>query len=73
MGCHQLDQWDVTLDGLADEPSDERMGLAERHALLDERLGQVDGRSRRSVRGRLHTGFVPGDGLVQPTQRHERV
>ena len=51
--CDQLGQRDVALDGVAHQAADHGVGLAERHAPLDQPLGQVDrgrGRARRRPR-----------------------
>ena len=64
VGGDQLDQRHVALQRLAHQATDQPVGLAEGHALLDEHLGQVDGRGGRTVRRRLHALLVPRGCLV---------
>ena len=58
----------VALDRVAHQAAHQGVGLAERHALLHQQLGQVDGRGRRPVGGRLHAVVVPVDRGEQAGQ-----
>ena len=50
VGLDQLGQRHVPLDRVAHQAADHGVGLAERHALLDQPLGQVHGGHRRRRR-----------------------
>ena len=54
MGLDQLGQRHVALERVVDEAADHAVGLTERHPLLDEPLGQVDGPAAGPVGGLLH-------------------
>ena len=60
VGLHQLGQGHVALERVVDQAADHAVGLAERHPLLHQPLGQVDGGHRRAVGRLLHPVGVEG-------------
>ena len=68
MGLHQLGQGHLSFERVADQTTDHGVGLAERHPLLDQPLGQVDGGHRGAVGRLLHAVGVEGDRGQQAAQ-----
>src|SRR5437016_1401232 len=61
----------VALDRGADQPADNGVGMPERHAAVDQPLGEVDGGDGRAVGRFLHAVDLELGGGQQPGQRGE--